>query len=211
MYGVPVPGLTPTTFGEDINGELYVTGFNGTIYRILEAAAPVPCPSTPASGCTAPGKSLLKLKNPGDPAKNKLIWKWLNGPAQNQSDFGDPVGGTTSYTLCVYAGTTAAIDAGINGGTGWQTVSTLGYKFKDSAAGGDGVFKALLKGGAAGKSKVLVKGKGANLDLSAMPLNATGGATVQLLRNDDPACWEAVFPPAAISTDDAGQFKAKTP
>ena len=90
-------------------------------------------------------------------------------------------------------------------------VSSAGYKFRDPAAGGNGIFKALLKGGAAGKSKLLVKGKGVNLDLSALPLNATTQVLVQLVRNDDAACWEAVFPIGSISADDATLFKAKTP
>jgi hypothetical protein len=209
-FGAVIPGLSPTTFGEDSSGELYVTGFNGTVYRITETAPPAVC-GTPQTGCTATAKSNLKIKRPSDPSKNKLIWKWLAGPALTQSDFGDPTTGATSYSLCIYAGTTAAITAQIPSPAGWKAVSTKGYKFSDSSAGGDGIFKVLLKADAAGKSKLLVKGKGANLDLSALPLNGPSEVLVQLLRSDDPTCFEATFPAASFDADDAAQFKAKIP
>ena len=209
-FGVPV-GFNPTTFGEGADGEVYVAGQgSSTIYRITSGAPPPTCPASPASGCTATAKSKLTIKNPGDPTKSKLIWKWSNGPALVAGDFGDPVG-STSYGLCVYAGTTAVgIELGIASVSGWKSTST-GFKFSDPNASGDGVFKALLKAGSAGKSKILVKAKGTNLDLSALPLGVTAPLTVQLLRNDDPGCWEAVFPTSAVDADDATLFKAKIP
>ena len=212
-FGVPLAGLHPTSFGEDADGEIYVGGQDSdTIYHITALAPPPTCPSEPAAACTATTKSKLKLKRPSDPSKSKLIWKWQNGPALAQSDFGDPVNGPTSYALCIYGGTgAAAISAGIPGITGWDTVSTAGYKFKDSTAAADGVSKVLLKGADAGKSKVLVKAKGGNLDLDAMPLGETVQVTVQLIRSDGPGCWEAAFPAASIDADDANQFKATIP
>ena len=203
----------PTTFGEGADGEVYVGGAGSdTIYHITALAPPPTCPSEPAASCTATTKSKLKLKRPGDPTKSKLIWKWLNGPALAQGDFGDPVNGPTSYALCIYGGTGAAvISAGVPGIAGWKTVSTTGYKFKDSTAGGDGVSKVLLKGGDAGRTKALVKAKGGNLDLDAMPLGETVQVTVQLIRNDGPGCWEAVYPAASIRADDVNQFKAQIP
>lgn len=211
-FGVPVAGLTPTTFGEGVDGEIYVAGDGSdTVYHITAGTPPPPCPASPASGCTATAKAGITVKNPGDTNKNKLIWKWLNGPMLSQSDFGDPVGGSTSYELCLYVGTSAAVHAGIPGTTGWKAVSTTGYKYHDPTASGDGVFKALFKGGAAGKSKELVKAKGANLDLSALPLNASSSVLVQLLRNDASSCWESTFPLGSISADEATLFKAKIP
>ncbi len=211
-FGVPVSGLTPTTFGEGADGEIYVGGQGGsTIYHIT-AAAPAPtCPAMPSSGCTTTAKAALTLKNPGDPGRKQLLWKWLNGPGLVQSDFGDPVAGGTSYSLCVYVGTSAALEPGIPSSTNWKSTSTTGYKFHDPASNSDGLTKALLKAGAAGKSKVLVKGKGGLLDLSAMPLNAGTQVLVQLIRSDDPACWESTFPLASIGVDDATLFKAKIP
>ena len=212
-FGVPVSGLTPTCFGQDINGEVYVAGQGSNIlYRITSGTPAAGCPAEPASGCTDTTKSGLNIKNPGDPAKNKFLWKWLNGPALSASDFGDPASGGTSYNICLYAGTSAAgISLGIDSGPGWTSTSS-GFKYSNASASGDGVFKTLLKAGTDGKSKLLVKAKGMNLDLSALPLNPAADLTVQLIRNDGPACWQAVFPvPSAVTADDATQFKAKIP
>lgn len=202
--------LLPTAFGEDVDGEVYVASDGGTIYRLAVAAAPAVCPPAPASGCLSPGKAKLIAKQPGDPSKNKLLWKWIKGPALDQADFGVPTA-ATGYTLCVYAGTTAVdLGAVVAAGSGWAPIGTSGYKFKDAAAGGDGVFKVTMKGGAAGKSKVLLKAKGANLDLSALPLGLGSQPLVtQLLRNDDATCWEATF--ASVASDSGSLLKAKTP
>ena len=208
--GTPVANLFPTAFGEDVAGELYVASDGGTVYRVQPAAEAPPCPSSPSSGCAAPGKAKLLAKQSGDPSKRKLLWKWLKGPALAQGDFGDPTAGT-SYRLCLYAGTTSvALSVGVPGGSSWQAVSTSGYKYKDGTAGGDGAFQLSLKGGAAGKSKLLLKAKGANLDLGALPLGPTSTPLVtQLIRNDDAACWEATF--ASLATDDGTQLKASLP
>jgi glucose/arabinose dehydrogenase len=212
-FGVPVADLNPTSFGEGADGEIYLGGQSSdVIYHVSVASPPPSCPITPASGCAATAKSKLKVKRPGDPAKSKLVWKWQNGPALEQTDFGDPVDGATSYALCIYGGTGAAvISGGMPGLSGWQPISTKGWKFKDTTGGSDGITKTLLKGGEAGKSKILLKAKGANLDLDALPLEEMDQLTVQLLRSDAPACWEAVFPAAAIDIDDATQLKAQIP
>jgi hypothetical protein len=70
----------------------------------------------------------------------------------------------------------------------------------------------LLKSIPGGKAKLLLKAKGANLDLSAIPQVYLGGLpiTSQLIRNDDPTCWEATFP-TAIFARDLMWFKAKIP
>ena len=57
-----------------------------------------------------------------------------------------------------------------------------------------------------------MKAKGGNLDLDALPLEEMTQVTVQLIRNDAPGCWEAVFPAAVDRrADDATQFKAQDP
>jgi hypothetical protein len=210
-FGTPVGGLNPTSFGEDAAGELYVADDGGTIYRIDGSAPPPGCASSPASGCTATAKSSISIKRPGDVAKNALLWKWQKGPALSQGDFGNPVSGGTSYNLCVYAGTSAALSIGYPGVTGWKTSGSTGYNYTDKTAAADGAFKAKLKSGAADKSKLLLKAKGSNLDLSPLPLGISSSLTVQLVRGDVAGCWEAVFPAAAIDKDDAAQFKARIP
>lgn len=168
------------------------------------------CPScgiTPQSGCTAPGKSLLLLKNhPTDENKDKLVWKWLKGPEVLLADLGDPTD-ATSYSLCIYAGGNLAAHS-IDAGPNWKTLGTKGYKQKDPTTAPDGIKKTVLKSGAAGRSKALVKGKGANL-----PDDVDGvlpfPVTVQLVNDTNATCLESVFNSAL--KNDGKKFKAKTP
>ena len=85
-----------------------------------------------------------------------------------------------------------------------------GYSRKDAAAT-DGIKQILLKGGEAGKAKILLKGQGANLNLtsSTLPLSEVGAVTVQLSNTQNSNCWASAFPPATKNTD--GLFKAKNP
>jgi hypothetical protein len=167
--------------------------------------------STPPTGCKLPGKSILLLKNNSDDAKDKLIFKWIKGPQTDQSDFGDPLS-TADYALCLYTGALLDPLADVTvpaDGTKWKPISTKGYKYKDSGGSADGVTKILLKGGAAGKAKALVKGKGINLPdpmFSNLPLPVT----VHLLNSENNVCFEATYETADVKKNDAGQFKAKT-
>lgn len=205
--GTPVANLFPTAFGEDAAGELYVASDGGTIYRVTLAADAPPCPTSPSSGCAVAGKAKLNAKRDGDASKNKLLWKW--SADSSSADLGDPTGGT-AYRLCLYAGTASVdLSVGVASGASWRATGS-GFSFKDPSAAGDGAFKMLLKGSPGGKSKLLLKAKGANLDLDALPLGLTSQPLVtQLIRNDDPTCWEATFP--TLGTDDGSKLKAKTP
>jgi glucose/arabinose dehydrogenase len=212
-FGVVQSGLNPTAFGENAAGELFVASDGGTIYQIGSSAPPSACPSSPASGCVAAGKSKLLLDHPGDNTKNRLLWKWLKGPAVDVSDFGDPTA-STAYTLCVYAGTAAFdVQVGIPAATDWSTTGT-GFKY-NSSSNADGASKLLLKSGADGKSKIVLKGKGANLDLEALLdiLSITPTTfTVQLLRSDSSECWEAPYPSIFIDHNPPDvTIKAKYP
>jgi len=172
-----------------------------------EGPGPGQCGSAPASGCRSAGKSLLLIKNNAtDDTKDKLVWKWLKGPETSLEDLGVPTG-TTNYTLCLYAGTNSATVA-LPAGSNWQTAGSKGYKFNDPSGTPDGAQKALLKSGATGKAKALVKGKGTNLPdtlVPALPLPVT----VQLVNDTNSTCFEATY--NTTIKNDAKQFKAKTP
>lgn len=166
------------------------------------------CSASPRAGCTSAAKSILMLKNSDtDDGKDKLTWKWLNGTSEVLSgDLGDPTA-TTTYTLCVYAGSDLA-GLSLPAGSTWKAAGTKGFKLKDATGTPDGVQKALLKSGAAGKSKVLVKGKGSNLpdDLSGvLPFPVT----VQMVNDANSTCFESVF--SSAIKNDGKLFKAQTP
>ena len=181
------------------------------------------CGLTARGGCTTPGKSFLLIKDtdqngagPGD----KLIWKWLKGPATAQADFGDPTS-TANYSFCLYTGTAqaltivASVPAGgmCVSGNCWNTIGTKGYKRVDQSASTAGISKILLKGGAAGSAAIQVKGRDSNLDLTAgtLPLSGTADVIAQLSNSDNSNCWQSTFPTASLKKNTDAEFKAKTP
>ena len=66
---------------------------------------------------------------------------------------------------------------------------------------------ALVRGGNAGKSKALVKGKGLKLPDPTLPLGYP--VTVQLRKNGSSHCLESTFTSANEVTNDGTRFKAK--
>ena len=189
---------------------------DGSAYGIFgQRYGVVGCAPTPLGSCATPGKSalLIKDKSPGGAsAKDKLIWKWLNGPPPAQADFGDPTV-TAHYKFCIYSGTaqTLAMEAVVPQATNWQQLSDKGYKYKDKTGSAAGITQILLKGGSS--AKILVKGKDGNLDLTAstLPLNSSADVIVQLSNTDNSNCWQGEFPTTSVKKNTAGEFKAKTP
>ena len=172
-----------------------------------EADAVIICPAIPDTDCRTAQKSFLVLKDSADNTKDKLVWKWLKGAETSVQDLGDPTR-TTSYTLCLYAGTASATVA-LPAGSKWQTAGSKGFKYKDKSGTPNGAQKALLKSGAAGKAKALVKGKGTNLPDTLAPMLPLP-VTVQLVNDTNSTCFEAVYDSGDVIKNDAKQFKAKT-
>lgn len=160
------------------------------------------------TGCRSAAKSKLKYKrNATNDAKDKLKWKWVKGDATTQSEFGDPTAGA-GYELCVFAETSGSlallVEAGVPASAMlWSALGTSGYKYRDPAAGQEGIKGILLRGGADAKSKISVKGKGAGLSNPTLPLApATTGIRVQLTNTASGLCWESAFPLSGITADD---------
>lgn len=162
---------------------------------------------SPLGGCRSAVRSLLMLKNNStDDGKDKLLWKWIKGDAVDRTELADPQS-SASYALCVFAGTANALiaDATLPPGPGWSAVGSKGYKFKGLSP--DGLSLAVLKGGAAGKSKAVVKGKGPALPDPVLPV--TYPVTVQLRKGGSPLCLESIFTGVDEQENSAAQFKAK--
>jgi hypothetical protein len=230
--GNPVIRAASTNAGAGVNESInYSSGTTETAYLFikrvsgsgswsLNGALAGLCAPSPAAGCLSPAKSILILQDKaplGASAKDKLIWKWLKGPALMQAGFGDPITPASDYTLCLYdsSGLQASLQVPGGGTCGakpcWAPVGTSGYKFTDKAKSNGGVLKVILKGNASpGKSKVLIKGKDGNLPTPGLPLDDSVAVTVQLQRSDAATpCWESVFPAAATIKSSPGQYKAK--
>jgi hypothetical protein len=69
----------------------------------------------------------------------------------------------------------------------------------------DGIRRMSLKEGT-GRAKILVDGKGANLEM--MPLGAALGPPVTVQLTNGTACWQALYADR-IRRNDSSQFKAK--
>lgn len=174
------------------------------------------CGPAPDPGCRQPAqanKAVLVLKNKSPDTKDGLLWKYVKGAATVTADFGDPLT-ATGYSLCVYDSSANAqplmLAMAPPGGTCagkpcWKTIKG-GFKYKDKELTPDGLQFILEKSGIAGKSKLIVKGKGANLGMTTLPL--TTPVTVQLKRNDTPTtCWQATYSTSLKNLPE--QFKAK--
>jgi cysteine-rich repeat protein len=161
----------------------------------------------PATGCLASGKALLLLKDGAPDTKDLLVWKWRAGADVAAGLLGDPVGGTTSYTLCVYdAGgspplalsATAPAAGTCAGRPCWKALGFLGFKYADKERSPDGIQKLTIKSGVGGKANVTLKGKGTPLAMPDLPLAQSPRVTAQL-RAGDGACFETVHGAPALS------------
>jgi cysteine-rich repeat protein len=162
---------------------------------------------TPHTGCLAAAKSVLVMKQKGG-AKDTLLWKWVKGAAVSPAQIADPTA-TGDYALCVYANGALVAGAGLPAGGKW-TVAKIGYQYADPSGSPNGMVKALLKSGAAGKAKVLVKGKGNNLPDPALGSLAYP-VTVQMVHTGTGFCVAASYASGNVVSSGSGIFKAKTP
>jgi hypothetical protein len=117
----------------------------------------------------------------------------------------DGAGHRASIALCVYDNTGALGQMLVAPGTGWQPISTKGWKFLQKSGVQDGIQKIILKASTSLKSKALVKGKGSALPDITPAL--TLPVTVQLVNSESGICWQSVFTTSIKNV--AGQFKAK--
>lgn len=187
---------------------------------------PVECGAAPAQGCFAPtSASLLVSEKTVGKEKVKVALKKLQ-PTITQSQFGNPVTGTTSYALCIYdaldqlvAQMSVARGSNTCGGSPpkpcWAAVSEKGYKYNDKTTSADGILKMLLKGGDAGSGKIVVAGKNNATALQtslptgvAAALQDDSQATVQLLTSDS-VCFSMTLP--QLKTADGLVFSATGP
>ena len=155
------------------------------------------CPATVDLGCTAGFAKGSLLAKDGMPGRERLVVRMLQGPALAQTDLGNPLdagqGGTgTAYALCVYDDASAlAVDLQVaragdlcEGKPCWRPIGNApndprgpgkGYRYRDPALASDGVLKIVYRGGDAGRSQVVVIGKGPSLP-AGMPAALRGRA-----------------------------------
>jgi hypothetical protein len=154
----------------------------------------------------------LKDRTPDD--KDLLSWKWLKGSVTPKSDFGDPLT-TDTYELCVYEGALPTLISHATAPAGglcrlgkpcWKETTT-GFKYLDRELTPLGIQRITLKEGLTpGAAKIMVSGRGVNLDMPS-PFPLAPPVTVQL-KNSSGVCWQATYgAPATRNT--ATEFKDK--
>lgn len=206
----PPPTSTPTASATStVTATASNTVPTATVTPTNTPPAPPACAATPEV-CRTPvvaAKALLVLKdNANDDGKDLLLWKWLKGASTDKLEFGNPVT-TQGYELCIYDSTGLVANASIPAGSAWRETGS-GFKYRDASGAAEGIQTIILKAGADQKAKIIVRGKGAGLDMPNLGL-LTSPLTVQLKRAGSPTCWGAVysFPPALKNT--AAMFKDK--
>lgn len=183
---------------------------------VTPTATPTPiCAPTPRGDCRtsiAAGASSLSLRDQSGETKDTLQWKWSRGSATAPADLGDPTT-TTRYDLCLYDGaanlvaSAAAPAGGICAERPCWTLKSSGFRYARKDMTPNGLTGIELRSGAAGKARIVLKGKGEPLTLPALPI-ASLPLTVQLA-NGIGTCWSASFE-NDVRQNDAGAFKAKS-
>jgi hypothetical protein len=181
------------------------------------------CAGSPAGGCLTPDKGQLFVNEKSAGNENLKVKMSNLTSATTQGSFGDPVGGSTSWAICIYdqgGGLVGEMQVDRAGDTCdtkpcWKVVSTKGYKYGDKLAAADGITKLQGTGGDAGKGKVQAKGQNkASNGQTALPtgiaaaLQSSAQATVQIVTSDA-ACFSATV--SDVKSADGLQFKANTP
>src|SRR5262249_45475668 len=148
-------------------GAILVAGMVVATVCTPAGAATVGCNPTPRADCASPATSSLTIKEAAvGRERMKLALKGMLADVP-QSQFGDPVNGTTAWNVCFSEDTNGlpgSLDTerggqlcGRVGRPCWSAIGERVYRYKDVTAGADGVEKILAQGGPAGRGRILLK------------------------------------------------------
>ena len=166
-------------------------------------------------------KKVLRI-NEQRAGKEQFQLKLNGGPRIQKTAFGDPTADDgTGYGICLFDGSGGFVGAlGLvragercAGRDCWRS-TRKGYRYQDRAQESDGVQKASLIPGAAGSSRIHIRGgNDAAKGLTRFPaglaaaLLGSESATVQIVRDDSPACFSATFD--RVLRNHTGEFRAR--
>lgn len=172
----------------------------------FELAGAGDCPAEPPV-CEASAKSTLTVKDfTPDAGKDTLKWTYQGGAsAITQVQLGNPTAGTV-YDLCVYYGGALRSAVKLSDASKWSAIGTTGYKYKDSTASAGGITTVTVKGGDAGKTKLVFTGKGDNLP-DPLPMPVASSITVVARNSSTPTCFSATY--SSAKTNTANLLKAR--
>jgi hypothetical protein len=161
-------------------------------------------------------KGSLKIRNSTNDTQDSVKFKWGNGESTDPIEFGNPFT-TTSQSVCIWTGAeesrmekayevTIPPGGQCAGKACWKSMND-GYRFRDKDATNGGIRKLLIKGGDAGRARIVVQGKGPGLTVGSLPLAPADGVARVQIRNEE-TCWEANF--SSISQNDSSKFTARS-
>jgi hypothetical protein len=119
--------------------------------------------------------------------------------------FGDPVGATTDFALCLYAGGVSRAGALARGGAEcgrracWRTGGVGRLTYSDRSGNPSGLGKVKLVGSDAGDGHLTVTGKGPALPEFGLPFGAV--AIRAQLVSASGECWDSTFSPPHDESD----------
>lgn len=211
--GTPGPDGLPCDDGSvcTSNDTCFAGGCSGmpvTCPACLSCNSTLGCVPTPDTGCKQAGKSSIRL----EADDQGLLWRWLRGDLTSQQDLGNPLS-TTDYSLCIYDGVDQngsprlLLQAAAPAGSSW-TANASGFTYKSNDGLPNGIIDIRLKPASQSRAKVIVRGKGSNLNLP--PLQSIQlPMRVQLKAGSGLACWESTYSSATTGTERL--FRAKSP
>ena len=176
---------------------------------------PVPCTPAPKTGCratTRPGSGVLVVKTPANAARSQLTWRFARGAAMDPQALGDPFT-TDSYAVCLYDGSPNPqprfeADVPASGACGavpcWKLLSGNRVDYLDKVRFVRGISLVRLSPGSEGRTRVLVKGGGADLELPSLPLTTPVVFQLQAANGE---CWTGTYA-TGVKRNDGAVFKA---
>jgi hypothetical protein len=157
--------------------------------------------------CRPAAKASLLVKRGTTEAKDKFKLTWSNGPPPAPADLADPTD-QTAYEVCVDDAVGPRLAARVEPGAGWKALGDSGFKFKEKTGVNAGVTALAAKVSKNGKAKVVVKGKGVNLD-DPGSLPWTPPVVAYVANADTGACFYAQFEGPEVKKSTNLLFKAK--
>jgi len=172
----------------------------------------IACALAPQPGCRRPtrrGGGLLQIIDATKDERDRVSWFWRQGESTTMADIDDP-DLKDDYALCLYGGagellTSIGIpsDEACAGGSCW-TVNPPSARYRSKTRIPDGVSRALLQAGDAGRARMEIVGVGARLPLPSLPLTPPIRVQLQASR----ACWEATY--VSALRNDGTTFRARS-
>lgn len=158
------------------------------------------CSLSPMSGCHAGGKGLLVLSHPRNSNRQSLRWALKAGPTLGLGDFGDPINGTTAYSLCLYEDGELKVASRVGPDPArWRSLPDA-YRYKDVQGSSDGFKRLVLRTGPAGRSSItgVLGGMLARVPnpKPEQPLLRVRNNVVVQLQQSGGVCYETEFLPS---------------